>query len=65
MDKRGGLANAFVYIEKGLEGKQFEVPQAPVVIDQNGQAGYQAGKDLVILLDHAANTGAIDIADFI
>jgi hypothetical protein len=36
VDKRGDLGNAFVYIEKGLEGKQFEVPQAPVVIDQNG-----------------------------
>jgi hypothetical protein len=31
-----GLANAFVYIEKGLEGKHFEVPQTPVVIDQRG-----------------------------
>ena len=31
-----GLANAFVYIEKGLEGKTFETPQTPVVIDQRG-----------------------------
>ena len=30
------LANAFVYIKSGLEGKIFEVPSAPVVIDQNG-----------------------------
>ena len=30
------LANAFVYIEKGLEGKNFAVPQTPVVIDQRG-----------------------------
>jgi len=36
VDQHGGLGNAFVYIEKGLEGKQFEVPQAPVVIDQSG-----------------------------
>jgi hypothetical protein len=30
------LANAFVYIKSGLEGKTFEVPATPVVIDQNG-----------------------------
>jgi plastocyanin len=30
------LANAFVYIKSGLEGKNFEVPSTPVVIDQNG-----------------------------
>lgn len=30
------LANAFVYIKSGLEGKTFEVPSTPVVIDQNG-----------------------------
>jgi len=34
---RGGtLANAFVYIEKGLEGKNFAAPQAPAVIEQRG-----------------------------
>lgn len=32
----GALANVFVYIKKGLEGKSFEVPSAPVTIDQNG-----------------------------
>lgn len=30
------LANAFVYIKTGLEGKTFEVPTEPAVIDQNG-----------------------------
>jgi len=30
------LANAFVYIKSGLEGKAFEVPSTPVVIDQRG-----------------------------
>jgi plastocyanin len=30
------LVNAFVYIKSGLEGKTFEVPATPVVIDQNG-----------------------------
>jgi plastocyanin len=32
----GGVANAFVYIKAGLEGKNFEVPQEPVALDQNG-----------------------------
>jgi hypothetical protein len=32
----GALANAFVYVKKGLEGKRFEVPSTPVRIDQNG-----------------------------
>jgi hypothetical protein len=30
------LANAFVYISAGLQGKQFETPTTPVVIDQKG-----------------------------
>ena len=34
--KAGGLANAFVYIESGLEGKKFEVPNEPVMLDQHG-----------------------------
>jgi plastocyanin len=34
---RGGeLANAFVYVKSGLEGKTFAVPSTPVVIDQSG-----------------------------
>lgn len=32
----GRLANAFVYISKGLEGKNFATPSDPVVIDQKG-----------------------------
>jgi len=32
----GALANAFVYIEKGLEGKAFEPSNVPIVIDQRG-----------------------------
>ena len=32
----GRLANAFVYVEKGLEGKRFEVPATPVIFDQKG-----------------------------
>ena len=34
--KNGGLANAFVYIQSGLEGKKFEPPQGSVVLDQHG-----------------------------
>ena len=33
---KGELGNAFVYISKGLEGKNFEVPQDAVTIDQKG-----------------------------
>lgn len=32
----GSLANTFVYIKSGLEGKLFEVPRTPVAIDQRG-----------------------------
>jgi plastocyanin len=34
--KGGGLANAFVYIKTGLEGKNFEPPKEPVRIVQHG-----------------------------
>jgi hypothetical protein len=34
--KDGGLANVFVYIKSGLEGKVFEPPKEPVVLDQRG-----------------------------
>jgi plastocyanin len=36
VDKAGRLANAFVYVKSGLEGKHFAIPDAPVTIDQNG-----------------------------
>ena len=32
----GSLANAFIYVKEGLEGKRFEAPSDPVVMDQNG-----------------------------
>jgi hypothetical protein len=32
----GALANVFVYIKSGLEGKTFEAPSTPVTIDQKG-----------------------------
>ncbi|MBZ5625058.1 MAG: hypothetical protein LAQ69_41100 [Acidobacteriia bacterium] len=34
--KDGGLANAFVYIQSGLEGKNFEPVQEAVALDQHG-----------------------------
>jgi hypothetical protein len=34
--KGGALANAFVYISKGLEGKNFATPTEAVTIDQKG-----------------------------
>lgn len=34
--KGGALANAFVYISKGLEGKNFAIPTETVTIDQKG-----------------------------
>jgi hypothetical protein len=32
----GALANAFVYIKSGLDGKRFAIPADPVTIDQRG-----------------------------
>jgi len=36
-----------------------------LIIDVNGQAGYQAGQDLVIQLDSSTNLGSLSTADFI
>jgi hypothetical protein len=36
VNPNGTLANVFVYIKSGLEGKKFEIPATPVTIDQNG-----------------------------
>jgi hypothetical protein len=36
VNPNGTLANVFVYIKKGLEGKTFEVPTTPVALDQRG-----------------------------
>src|SRR6185437_2496676 len=50
-----GLGNAFVYIKKGLEGKNFETPSDPVVVDQHGCwfepriIAMQAGQALKVL----------------
>jgi plastocyanin len=50
----GTLANVFIYIKSGLEGKTFEVPATPISIDQRGcwfhprVIGIQAGQMLEI-----------------
>jgi Carboxypeptidase regulatory-like domain len=36
VSSKGGLANAFVCVKSGLEGKNFATPSTPVAIDQNG-----------------------------
>lgn len=52
--KDGGLANAFVYIQAGLEGKKFEPAKEPVILDQRGcmfvprALGIQAGQPMKI-----------------
>ncbi len=53
--KGGELGNAFVYVSKGLEGKTFAVPTAPVTIDQKGcwfrprVLGVQVGQTLDVV----------------
>ena len=50
----GALANVFVYIKQGLEGKKFALPADPVVIDQKGcwfgprVLGVQVGQTLKV-----------------
>lgn len=52
--KAGGLANVFVYVKTGLEGKKFEPPKTAVVLDQNGcmfvprVVGIQSGQNLAV-----------------
>ena len=51
----GMVANAFVYVEKGLEEKVFETPSKPVIIDQRGcwfrprVLGIQTGQPLRVV----------------
>lgn len=51
---KGSLANVFVYVKGGLEGKRFAVPATPVTIDQNGcwfqprVIGIQVGQTLQV-----------------
>jgi plastocyanin len=52
---KGGLANAFVFIEKGLEDKHFATPTGAVTIDQAGcwfrprVLGIQVGQTLDVV----------------
>jgi hypothetical protein len=54
LSKDGGLVNAFVYIQSGLEGKTFEPVSDPVVLDQHGclyaphVLGMRAGQTLAV-----------------
>ncbi len=54
VNPNGTLANVFVYIKSGLEGKTFEAPAAPVKLDQRGcwfeprVLGIQTGQPLEI-----------------
>lgn len=55
VNPNGALANVFVYVKTGLEGKTFEVPDAPVTIDQKGcwftprVLGIQVGQKLSVI----------------
>src|SRR4051794_6353913 len=52
--KDKGLANAFVYVKTGLEGKAFEPVKDPVVLDQKGclfaprTLGVRAGQPMAL-----------------
>ena len=55
VDGRDDLANAFIYIKSGLEGKKFSTPVQPVTIDQRGCGfhprviGIQTGQPLQVV----------------
>jgi plastocyanin len=54
VNPNGTLANAFIYIKSGLEGKNFESPKTPATIDQHGcwfhprVLGIQTGQTLQV-----------------
>jgi plastocyanin len=55
VNPNGTLANVFIYLKSGLEGKTFAVPATPVVIDQKGcwfhprVMGIQTGQTLQVI----------------
>jgi plastocyanin len=55
VSKRGALANAFIYVKSGLEGKTFAIPPTPITIDQRGcwfrprVMGIQTGQTLQVI----------------
>jgi plastocyanin len=54
VNSNGTLANVFVYVKAGLEGKTFEAPTGPVTLDQKGciyrphVIGIRAGQTLSV-----------------
>jgi plastocyanin len=54
VNPKGALANVFIYIKSGMEGKKFEIPATPVDFDQHGclfhprVIGIQAGQTLQV-----------------
>jgi plastocyanin len=54
VNPNGTVANVFIYIKSGLEGKNFEVPATPITLDQRGcwfhprVIGIQVGQTLEI-----------------
>jgi plastocyanin len=55
VNSNGTLANVFVYVKTGLEGKQFPAPATPATIDQKGcwfaprVLGIQVGQTLSVV----------------
>jgi plastocyanin len=55
VNPNGTLANVFIYVKSGLEGKTFQVPDALVTIDQKGcwfhprVLGIQVGQKLSVI----------------
>ncbi len=55
VNAKGDLANVFIYVKRGLEGKTFAVPSPPVTIDQSGcwfrprVLGIQTNQDLRVV----------------
>ncbi len=55
VDDDGALHNVFVHVKTGLEGKKFDVPTEPVILDQRGCMykphvfGVRAGQPIKIL----------------
>jgi plastocyanin len=55
VSKKGALANAFIYVKSGLEGKTFAIPPTRVTIDQSGcwfrprVLGIQTGQTLQVI----------------
>ncbi len=59
---KGELADAFVYVKKGLEGKKFDAPKSPLVLlDQKGcwytprVAGVMVGQEFKIMNSDPVN----------